>query len=153
MHYNYKSDERTIINIIKRPIKPIEKQKQIKLIIYKTKFKISNLIVKINTNSAKILLNQTNVVYKFISPFREFLPKNKNNSYISNSTTMLSRRLTYHLSENSAIKHQIIKHNNNTNQLTSSDVGLVGWLVGWMVEFYGISTFVGYLTPNPFLCK
>ena len=26
----------------------------------------------------------------------------------------------------------------------------VGWLVGW---FYGISTFVSYLTPNPFLCK
>ena len=28
---------------------------------------------------------------------------------------------------------------------------LVGWLVGWV--FYGISTFVGYLMPNPFLCK
>ena len=26
------------------------------------------------------------------------------------------------------------------------------WLV-WFVGFYGISTFVGYLTPNPFLCK
>ena len=26
-------------------------------------------------------------------------------------------------------------------------------LVGWLVEFYGISTFVGYLTPNQFLCK
>ena len=26
-------------------------------------------------------------------------------------------------------------------------------LVGWFVMFYGISTFVGYLTPNPFLCK
>ena len=25
-------------------------------------------------------------------------------------------------------------------------------LVGWLV-FYGISTFVGYLMPNPFLCK
>ena len=24
---------------------------------------------------------------------------------------------------------------------------------GWFVWFYGISTFVGYLTPNPFLCK
>ena len=24
---------------------------------------------------------------------------------------------------------------------------------GWFVGFYGISTFVGYLTPNPFLCK
>ena len=23
----------------------------------------------------------------------------------------------------------------------------------WFVGFYGISTFVGYLTPNPFLCK
>ena len=27
------------------------------------------------------------------------------------------------------------------------------WLVGWFVGLYGISTFVGYLTPNPFLCK
>ena len=24
-------------------------------------------------------------------------------------------------------------------------------LVGWLVGFYGISTFFGYLTPNPFL--
>ena len=23
------------------------------------------------------------------------------------------------------------------------------WLFGWLVGFYGISTFVGYLTPNP----
>ena len=28
------------------------------------------------------------------------------------------------------------------------NIGLV-----WFVGFYGISTFVGYLTPNPFLCK
>ena len=27
------------------------------------------------------------------------------------------------------------------------------FMVGWLVEFYGISTFVGYLMPNPFLCK
>ena len=26
-------------------------------------------------------------------------------------------------------------------------------MVGWWFGFYGISTFVGYLTPNPFLCK
>ena len=25
--------------------------------------------------------------------------------------------------------------------------------VGWLVEFYGMSTFVGYLMPNPFLYK
>ena len=26
-------------------------------------------------------------------------------------------------------------------------------LVSWFLGFYGISTFVGYLMPNPFLCK
>ena len=44
MHYNYK-------NITKRHIKPIKNQKQIKLIIYYTKFKTSNLIAKNYTNS------------------------------------------------------------------------------------------------------
>ena len=62
MYYQYKLDEQAITNIIKRHIKPIKKQEQIKLIIYYTKFKTLNLIVKNNTNSAKIYLNQTNVV-------------------------------------------------------------------------------------------
>ena len=26
-------------------------------------------------------------------------------------------------------------------------------IVGWLGGFYGISTFVGYLTPNPFFVK
>ena len=35
------------------------------------------------------------------------------------------------------------------NQLEKmSHLGLL-----WLVGYYGISTFVGYLTPNPFLCK
>ena len=61
MHYNYKLDKQAITNIIKRHIKPIKKRKQIKLIYY-TKFKTSNLIVKNNTNSTKIHLNKTNEV-------------------------------------------------------------------------------------------
>ena len=69
MHYHYKLDKQAITNITKRHSKPIEKQKQIKLIIYYTKFKTSNLIIKNNTNSAKIHLNQTNVACKFICPF------------------------------------------------------------------------------------
>ena len=83
---------RTII--IKRHIKPLDKQKQIKLIIYYTKFKTTNLVVKNITNSVKILLNQTNVVYKFICPLRECLPKKKKDSSIGYTTTTLSRRLT-----------------------------------------------------------
>ena len=27
------------------------------------------------------------------------------------------------------------------------------WLVVWLFGFYGLSTFVGYLMPNPFLFK
>ena len=109
MHHNYKLDEQAITNIKKRHIKPTEKPKQINL-IFCTKFKTPNLIVKNNTNSAKICLNQTNVGNKFTCPFREYLPKNKNNSYIGYTTTTLSRRLTYHLSDHSATKeHLIIK--------------------------------------------
>ena len=60
--------------IIKTRFKPIKKQKQVKLFIYYTKFKTSNLIVKNNTNLAKIFLNQTNRVYELIFPFRKCLP-------------------------------------------------------------------------------
>ena len=35
------------------------------------------------------------------------------------------------------------------NLIFQQDTVMVGWLVG----FYGVSTFEGYLTPNPFLCK
>ena len=51
MPENYKLDEQVITNIIYRHIKPIEHQKQIKLIIYYNKFKTSNIIVKNITNS------------------------------------------------------------------------------------------------------
>ena len=61
MHNNYKSDEQIITNIIKRNTE-IEQLEHIKLIIYYTKFKTSNLVVKNNANSPKTLLNQTNVV-------------------------------------------------------------------------------------------
>ena len=70
MHSNYKLDKEAITNNLKRHIKPIEKQKQIKLIIHDTNVRASNLIVKNNTNSAKLLVNQTNAVYEFICPFQ-----------------------------------------------------------------------------------
>ena len=48
MYKNYKLDEQVITNITHGHIKSTEQQNQIKLIIYYTKFKTSNLIVKNN---------------------------------------------------------------------------------------------------------
>ena len=42
-------------------------------------------------------------------------------------------------------------HNSRFIHISFCHFTLASWLVGWLV--LGISTFVGYLTPNPFLCK
>ena len=77
MHKNCKFDEQVITNFIHRHIKPIEQQKQMKLIIYYTRSKASKLIVKNNTNSLNASLKQTNLVYEFTCPFRECLLEKK----------------------------------------------------------------------------
>ena len=46
----------------------------------------------------------------------------------------------------SIVKMKLYERGNN---ITAKQIYEKGWLVG----FYGISTFVGYLTPNQFLCK
>ena len=46
----------------------------------------------------------------------------------------------------------IISQINEKNQVQTESKMMAFGLV-WFVEFYGISTFVGYLTSNPFLCK
>ena len=63
MHYSNNIDEQAKTSILKRNIKPVERQKHIKLIVYYTKFKTSsNLIVNNNTNSAKSKTFQLNVL-------------------------------------------------------------------------------------------
>ena len=39
--------------------------------------------------------------------------------------------------------------------VVKGDFVVEGTLIGlvWFVGFYGISTFVGYLTPNPLICN
>ena len=54
---------------------------------------------------------------------------------------------------------KIVYYNNPWSQCHGQErkkyfASLVGWLVVWLVVwFYGISTFVSYLMPNPFLYK
>ena len=59
----------------------------------------------------------------YINLFGHFpIPKNKFNTYIGHTTTTLSRHLTYHLSDTSAIKQHIITKYNSPNLNTSSDI-------------------------------
>ena len=53
MHKNYKLDVQVITGIKHRHIKLIEYQKQIKLMVYYTKFKTLNFVVKNKANSLK----------------------------------------------------------------------------------------------------
>ena len=41
--------------------------------------------------------------------------------------------------------HVFVEHHYRSNRLFGKTI--------WLVRFYGISTFVGYLMPNPFLYK
>ena len=72
-------------------IEPIEQQNQLKLIIYYTKFKTSNFIVKNSTNFSQTFLNE----FVNLRPFRECLSENiiTANIYIGHTTTTLSRHL------------------------------------------------------------
>ena len=124
MHKSNKFDEQVINNIIHGHIKPTKPQKQIKLIIYHSKFKTSSLIVKNNTNSSKTSLTQTNVVYKFTCTFQECFSENNitPNTYIGCAITFF-HCLTYHLSDISVIKQHIItNHNKDTDKLKSPDI-------------------------------
>ena len=58
-------------------------------------------------------------------------------------------RLEYELAYYNSAVHRFNHYTTRTPPLDLEN----GWLVGWLVGVYGISTFEGYLTPNPFLWK
>ena len=52
------------------------------------------------------------------------------------------------------VKHESDSNNNCNCKLEIGDQDHTHHsIVGWLFGFYGRSIFVGYLTPNPFLCK
>ena len=73
------------------------------------------------------------------------------------TSTLTSKTSTPHNSnkrrraESTMLKKTIISETSSSKAAGKFRFGLV-WF-GLICWFYGISTFVGYLTPNPFLCK
>ena len=104
----YKEDERIMKEIIKRNIKPIDDNKQVKLIIYYKTKKTSQLLLRNSPQAKTEELQKSHVVYRFTCNKGncEVLPS----TYIGMTTTRLSRRLTFHLTSGAPRKHLQEKH-------------------------------------------
>ena len=109
-HSNYKIEERTLKEIIKRGV--INKDNnQLKLAIYYKNDKLRKYITKNDLTYTYDKLKATNVVYQFKHSYEGSTPQPIEYTYIGMTTTTLSRRLTMHLQEGG------IKHNYSTNNL------------------------------------
>lgn len=71
MHHNYKKRNNNKKNIKHRYIKPVDKNKYIRFIIYYKKFKTNSLAIKNNISQTSNLLYKTNVVYEYTCLLRE----------------------------------------------------------------------------------
>ena len=112
MHPNFQKDESAITKIIRRYITTTDPEKKLRFIIYYRKFRTTNLIIKNNSSPKPKSLQETSVIYQFICPMGICNPLNKeqNGTYIGLTTTTLSRRLTYHLNEQSSIYKHLSQH-------------------------------------------
>ena len=126
---NYKQDETSIKNIIKKYVTPKDPSRYIKPIIYYKKQKTANLIIKNNTGQSKEKVAQTNVVYKFKCPIGS-CKLQENNTYIGLTTTTLSRRLSLHISPTSpsainkhlSLHHKLPKERFRSTVVDNTDV-------------------------------
>ena len=89
-------------NLIQKDLLPIDPTKKKRLIIYYSKFKISNLIISDNTSPSTELLDRTNVLYMFKCPLGDCVSK-ENNTYVGLTINILSGLFTIHLNNSRCI--------------------------------------------------
>ena len=109
----YKTDEKVLQDIVRRGNTTVDEDIKINLQIFYKNYRTSNYILRNNTHDKKRLLDKSNVVYKYTCQIANC--KSQNITYIGNTTTSLSRRLTMHLQNGSIKNHTRDVHN---SQLT-----------------------------------
>ena len=78
----------------------------------------------------KYFLNQTNVIYMFSWPFKEYPPNNTKripNTYVAHTITTLSRCFTYNLFDTCVIKQNIAIELINSHLLKYGKSSLIRW--------------------------
>ena len=105
----YKTDERIIKNIVFNSIKCINRRDKVELIIYYKSPKLTSLVTR-NDQSPKLEdLQKANLIYEFKCNSGDC--EHLSNSYVTQTQTSLSRRLTIHKSSGAPKKHLNEHHN------------------------------------------
>ena len=74
------------------------------------------MVIRNNSSPSIGVLQKTNVIYQFKCPLGDCIYDN-NNIYVDLTSTILSRRLTMHLSDTSSIAQHLKKHSCPTTEL------------------------------------
>ena len=99
-------------SIIHENVKPVNEEKQIKLVIYYRSKNVQNLVMRNNMARCKDDLKKTNVIYQFTCPSEDCRSLHCGN-YIGCTSTTLSRRLTMHLQDGAPKAHMREQHDSN----------------------------------------
>lgn len=94
--------------IILRNITPTNPSNKVRLTIYYKNKRTKDLILRNDSSPRPSNFDSVNVIYKFTCPYENCT---SHSSYIGLTTTKLSRRLSYHLSQGGPKRHLLQEHN------------------------------------------
>ena len=109
MPLNKENKQTYIKNPFPKNVLLTDPTKKVRIIIYDTKFKTSNLIISNDSTSSTELIDRTNVLYMF-KCLLGYCVSNKNNMYLGLISTTLSRCLILHLIDSNSIAQYLKSH-------------------------------------------
>ena len=113
MTTDYKTEEKTIKNIVYKNVRPTDKNSKISLTIYYKTKKTSQLLLRNRPSGNKTPLQEDHVIYQHTCNSEECGP----HSYIGMTRTTLSRRLTCHLGSGAIKDHYATQHHSRLTRL------------------------------------
>ena len=109
----YKTDEKVLKAILKNNIKCTNDSDKLKVVIYYKNKKTSSLVMRNNLNPVNDDLKQSNVIYEYTCKNGDCGLQSSISSYIGETVTTLSRRLTMHLQSGTIKEHTRDEHGIN----------------------------------------
>ena len=103
----YQTDERSLKEIIRRNVKPVEENAYISFTIYYKNLKTSNLLICNRPKTTSAPIQESYVVYQHVCQHEDCGPRS---TYVGMTTTRLSRRLTCHLQAGAIRNHYMQSH-------------------------------------------